>query len=141
MRLLALVSGLFFALDGQSNVSPRIDNFLSESFAVSRPELMALRNGRAIVRSLPSADSREIASVGIIQVHVAPLDYVEQLRDITVFKRSDLVPQIGTFGVQPAVRDVERLTLPDDDRRDLARCRPGRCDVQLPAAAMQRISN
>jgi hypothetical protein len=140
MKLVALLSALVFAFDGQPNVSPSIDTFLSESFGVSRLELMTLRNGRPIVRPLPSTDDREISSVGVIKVDVAPRDYVEQLRDITEFKRSDLVPQIGTFGVQPAARDVARLTLPDDDRRDLARCRPGRCDVQLPSEAMQRIS-
>jgi len=140
MKLLALASALVFALDGPSNVSPGIERFVSEWFGLSRHQLMALRDGRAIVRSLPATDDREITSVGVIMVHVTPDDYVEQLRDITAFKRSDIVPQVGTFGVAPAIRDVERLTLPDDDRRDLAQCRRGRCDVQLPADAMERIS-
>jgi hypothetical protein len=140
MKLLALLPALFLVLDGQSNVWPGIERFLSKSFGLSRSELMAVRNGHSIVRALPSTDDREISSVGVVQVDVTPGDYIEQLRNITEFKRSEIVPQIGAFGVQPTFRDVERLTMPDDDRGDLATCRPGRCDVQLPADAMERIS-
>src|SRR5688500_6552566 len=128
MKVLVLLSALVCAPDGP-NVWAGIDKFLSQSFGFSRPELTAVRDGQAVVRALPSSDDREITSAGVILVHVAPGEYVEQLRDITLFKRNEMVRQIGTFGVQPAVQDVDRLTLPDGDRRDLARCRPARCEV------------
>ena len=140
MKLLASVLALVAAVEGQSAGSPAIARFLSESFGLSRADWMAVRDGRAVVRSLASADHREISSLGVIRVDVTPEDYIEQLRDIAVFKRSDSVSQIGTFGLPPALRDVEGLTLPDGDRHDLAKCRRGRCDVQLPAEAIERIA-
>ena len=140
MKMLALMLAAALIVRTQSSVGPAIEHFLTESFDFSSGHGTALAQGRPVVRSLPSSDAREIASVGAIRVDAAPAEYVARLRDITKFKRGENVAQIGTFSLQPVIGDVERLTLPDDDRRDLASCRRGRCAVQLPAGAMERIA-
>ena len=139
MKLVAFAGVMAFAINAPVIVAPATDAYLSMSFGLTRPELAKLHEGHAVVRSLASADPREISSLGVIMVDATPEDYIEQLRDIAGFKRGDSVTQIGTFGAQPAVRDIAQLTLPSGDRRHLAKCRRGRCDVQLPADAMERI--
>lgn len=139
MKRLTAVSALALMLHAEASLAPAIERFLAERFRFSRGDLAALRDDRAVIQTLPSSDPREIASVGAIRIDVAPADYIERLRDIAAFKRGDSVTQIGTFSIPPAAEDLEQLTLPDEDRRDLATCRPGRCDVQLPAGAIERI--
>jgi hypothetical protein len=39
--------------------------------------------------------------------------------------------------VPPQVSDLDGFTLTEGDIKDLQRCTPGHCDVQVPASAMQ----
>ena len=113
--------------------------YLSEQFGISSGEIARVQARRAVVRSLDVDDGREVATVGAIQLRASADRYIERLRDIAAFKRSEDVVQIGVFSASPSATEAGLLTLPPNDRESLAQCRPGRCKVQLPAAEIDRI--
>lgn len=142
-RLVLLMLGLMATADATTSANARtpanVQAFLAEQFDMTGARLSLLETGRAVVQSLDAEDRREVGAVGAIRVRVPPAFYVAQLRDITNFKRSDDVLQIGRFSSPATLGDVAQLTLTRGDVEDLSRCRPRHCDVQLPLAAIERF--
>ena len=117
----------------------QVSRFLTDQLGFTTAQLRPLAAGEAVVRSLDVADSRELAVGGAVHVRVPPSFFADLLRDVTSFKRSAEILQIGRFSTPPVIADLAPLTVDAGDREALARCRPGHCDVQLPAAAITRF--
>jgi hypothetical protein len=117
-------------------------SFLAQTFQLRDGDFVQLARRRAIARSLSTADKREIATLGVIQVAVPPVFYMNQLREIVKLKsESDAVLQIGVFSSPARVEDVSGLTFENDDLDHLRRCRPGDCKIQLSADALDRVQH
>lgn len=108
---------------------------------MSAADLLALDRGVAVVRTLETPVRQELAHVGAVHIDAPVGRFLERFRDIEGFERGPRVPQIGRFSSPPQRGDLASLTLPPVDVRALAACRPGSCEVQLPAAAMRRFRN
>jgi hypothetical protein len=102
----------------------------------SSADLQALAAGRAVVKTLDTPVRQELAYFGSVYIHAPATHFVQRFRDIEQFERGTGTPQIGRFSAPPAASDVASLTLPHKDLVGLADCRPGDCDLKLPAAAM-----
>jgi hypothetical protein len=113
--------------------------FLQDVFGFTSQPVEHARNGTPAVSMLDTDDRREIGAVGLIGVRVSPERYVEHLADIERFKRAEAVRQVGRFHVPPGRADVQHLELANSDVRDLRDCRLQDCDVQLPAASIQKV--
>jgi len=116
-----------------------VETFLTDNFRLRPAELKDLAEYRPISRSLETFDAREIAALGAIRIRVPAAFYIEQLRDVVSFKKSESVPQIGAFGTPARLDDVRGLTLEASDLEALGRCRPGSCGVQLSSGALRRF--
>ena len=114
--------------------------FLTSEFGVSRSDLLEVGRRRPVGRTLPTADNREVATLGMVHLRAPAGFYVDQLRDVVAFKRSEAVQQIGTFGTPARLEDVAGLTIPDDQLERLRHCRLHDCNLQLSAAAIDRFS-
>jgi hypothetical protein len=121
------------------SAAPAAHTLLSSEFGVGAADLRDLERRRSIGRSLPTQDSREVATLGAVHLRVPARFYLDQLRDVVSFKQAEAVQQIGTFGHPARVEDVAGLTIPDDQLERLRRCRPHDCNLQLSAAAIARF--
>ena len=116
-----------------------VESFLTANFRLRAPELRELAENRPISRTLETPDAREIAMLGAIRIQVPAAFYIEQLRDVVGFKKSESVPQIGMFGSPARLEDIKELTLEASDLAALSRCRPGSCGVQLSSDALRQF--
>ncbi|HEY7442680.1 MAG TPA: hypothetical protein VH701_09700, partial [Vicinamibacterales bacterium] len=108
--LLALVA---LVLAGAVHVSTAIDSipsdtvtFLRKHLAFSDNNLSALSRGQVVRKTLDTHDPGEVVAVGAVKIAVSRRFFVEQVRDIVAFKRSQYVLAIGTFGAQPRADDL-----------------------------------
>jgi len=113
--------------------------FLMTAFSLSRAEIGRLDGGDVVARTLPVENSREVATLGIVRIQTSASRYVERLTDITTFKRTDDVLQIGTFSAVPQVGDVAALTIDESDVKRLRACRVEDCNVRLSADGIERV--
>lgn len=113
--------------------------WLGSVLGLDAKELARIDAGEVVARTLDADDSREVGTLGIVRVRLTPEFYAARLADIENFKRADAVLQIGTFGTPATLDDVHRLTLEPSDVRSLRDCRVGDCNLQLPAAAIERF--
>jgi hypothetical protein len=113
--------------------------FLMGAFDLSAAEIGRLDHGDVISRTLDVKNRREVATLGIVWIDTSPSRYVERLADITTFKRTDDVLQIGLFSSVPQAGDVAALSIDAAELKRLRECRVGDCDVRLPADAIERV--
>jgi hypothetical protein len=138
--LLATTAGVLDGRHAAGDAEGTARAFLVASYGLTGAELDRVGQGQVVSRTLPARHPREIGTLGVARVRVAPERYVERLADIARFKSLDeAVLQIGVFQQPPTLADVSALTLDEGDLRDLRDCRVGDCGVQLSAAAIDRF--
>ena len=113
--------------------------FLTNAFQLSATDIEHLDGGQVVSRTLEVKNRREVATLGIVRIRTSPSTYVERLADITSFKRTPDVLQIGTFGSPPQLRDVASLNVDEGVLKRLRECRVEDCDVRLGADGIERI--
>lgn len=114
--------------------------FVRAAAAASRDEMAALADGAPLVRTLDTDDPRELAQAYVVRVR-APVSFVlARIREGHVLLDDAAGDGArGVFGARPDPADLAGLSLPRAEVRDLERCRPGRCDVKLPAGETSRL--
>jgi len=112
---------------------------LQATLALSDKELAALDQGRPVVKTLPSATRREVATGGAIRIRGSIPRFVEQFLTLEGFRRSDFVEGISRFSSPPVPADLEALTPDPDDLEDLRKCKVGDCKLRLPASDIRRF--
>ena len=105
--------------------------FLMTGFNLSAAEIGRLDGGGVVSRTLEVKNRREVATLGIVRINTSPSSYVERLADITTFKRTDDVLQVGTFSSPPQREDVASLIIDEAELKRLRECRVEDCDVRL----------
>ncbi len=140
MRAVALTLGLTLA----AAFAPSTDEspmtvFLRKTVLLSDAQMRALDAGEVVTRQLPADEKADVAVFGAVRIPASPETYVARFKDITAFRRSPSVSEIGRFGDTPDVRDVATLTLEDEDFAAARNCRPGKCDLKLARSAIERM--
>jgi hypothetical protein len=141
MRLRLLVTLALFALlavPAAATLEPA-RRFLTTAFNLSPADIARLDRNEVVSRTLDAKNRREVATLGIVRISMAPVRYVQRLADITTFKRADGVLQIGTFSNAPQPGDVASLTIDDGDLQRLRECKVEDCDLRLSAEAIERV--
>jgi len=124
--------------------TPPPDNllaFLKKQLAFTPAELSALDKGQVLVRLQKTTETREVAVFAVMQLNVPRDFFVEKVRDIVNFKKSDNVMEIGKFSNPPRPEDLSGLTLDASEIEAIRRCRLGRCDLKLSAEMIERLRN
>jgi hypothetical protein len=127
-----------FATPGAATFDPA-RTLLMTAFGLSAAEIGRLDHGDVVSRTLEVTNRREVATLGIVRIETSASTYVERLADITTFKRTDDVLQIGMFGSPPQAADVASLIIDDTDLKQLRGCRVEDCEVRLSAEGIERV--
>jgi hypothetical protein len=133
--LLLLLSATLFAQDPK----PEPYTFLRKHLAFTPTELIALENSKIIVKLPKTPETREVAAFAIMRVDVPTDFFVERVRDIATFKKSEKVLQIGKFSKPPRLEDLAGLTFDQVDIDAIRACRVKSCDIKMSAKFMERF--
>ena len=139
IRLLTLLLPLTLVAGADTPTVDASRAFLMSAFDLSASEIGRLDRGEVISRTLDVKNRREVATLGIVRINTSPVRYTERLADITTFKRTGDVVQVGMFSSVPQAADVAALSLDDAEVNRLRACRVGKCDVRLPADVIERV--
>src|SRR5437867_2509860 len=101
--------------------------------------LAALDRGQVVARVVDSGDNSEVFALAAVRVHTTVARVRQQLEAFEGRRRPSDILQAGRLGPAPAPADLAGLTLDGGDLSALGKCKPGDCDVRLPAAVIQRF--
>jgi hypothetical protein len=133
-----LVLAALLPAPGAATVDPA-KSLLMTAFHLSAREVERLDRGNVVSRTLEVKNRREVATLGIVRIQTSPSRYIERLADITSFKRTGDVLQIGTFSDPPTLPDVVSLHIDEADLQRLSECRLEHCDMRLSADGIERV--
>ena len=123
---------------GQSSIA-EFQKLLREKAAFDESDLAALQTNQPVVRLSPVADKREVAVWGIVNVRAGAEDFLKSYREGMTRKNNAAILEIGSFGKEPALADLESLTIEPSDMDDLKECAVGDCQVKLSATMIERF--
>jgi hypothetical protein len=117
-----------------------VPKFLSENAGFSSGDLEKLAKGEAVLKVPKSEDNTEVQVFGAVMVGVPASFLIRGFRDFNApVSDASTIMQMGRFSSTPALADLSRLEIPKDDVEALKKCQVGKCDVKLPAGAIERF--
>jgi hypothetical protein len=134
--ILSLIAAVPFART-QSN--PRLQAFFEQNVGLSQEQIDQIRHGIPVVKAFPPRTSAEVFLFGAVYIHAAPEDYLRLVSDLNRFRRVPGYLDLGVFGNPPKLSDLDSLSLDSDDVRELRKCQPGSCGIQLPCSSMEEL--
>jgi len=135
---LACAAALLVAADPNDDINHEVRGVLTRYLRFTTTELADLHRGRIVKHSIDSDVPGELAVAGAVRVNVSKNEFLARVRDITRFKSSPDVLQIGRFSDPPTWQDLAALTIDRDDFNP-ATCHVGDCDVRLPADVIRQF--
>src|SRR5215217_3177937 len=112
---------------------------LREKAAFDEPDFVTLQLNQPVVRLAPATDRREVAVTGLVNINAGAEEFLQSYRDSMMRKNNTAILEIGSFGREPALADLEGLTLETVDIDDLKECVVGDCQIKLSAPMIERF--
>ena len=112
---------------------------LKDKTAFQETDFAALQLNQPVVKLSPVSDKREIAVSGLVNISTSAEEFLRSYRESMVRKSNSAILEIGSFSSQPALNDLDSLTLETRDIEDLKQCAVGNCKVKLSAAMIERF--
>ena len=112
---------------------------LREKAALDEPDFAALQLNQPVVRLAPTSDKREVAVTGLVNINARADEFLQSYRDSMIRKNNAAILEIGSFGHEPTLADLNGLTLEANDIDDLKECVVGDCQIKLSAPMIERF--
>ena len=119
--------------------SAEFQKALAQKVAFAETDLTALQLNQPVVRSIPTSDKAEIAVSGLVNIRAAADEFLRSYRESMTRKSNAAILEVGSFGREPSLGDLETLTLEPRDIEDLKECVVGECQIKLSAAMIERF--
>lgn len=119
----------------------RLERYLSGTVKLSALERQRLFNGDAITRLLAADENKEVAILGAVWIKAPMRRYIQAISDIESFERDGGFKNTKRISTPPRLEDFDTLRVPEEDLRDLRRCRVGDCEVKVAASALHRFQS
>jgi hypothetical protein len=113
--------------------------FFREFAGLSDEQIQDVRSGKAIAKVLQSPVPDEVFVFGTVYINSTPGQYLKLASDVDALLKIPSFLALRRFSDPPQLADLEGFTLDDGDLKDIQRCRPDHCEVQLPAETMEQF--
>lgn len=132
MRCPLLCAALFCSTLGHAQSVEEIRSFLQKRASFTPAEIAKIEAGQAIAKLLPAPSPDYIYVFGAVYVKATPEQYLRYAGDAEFLRKLPQYLALGRFSATPERDDLRGFELEADDIKELHKCRPGVCEVQLP---------
>jgi hypothetical protein len=140
MRDVAVGSLMFFATlvcMGQTGHEP--ETFFKESIRLQDDQIADIQHGKAVTKALSTSTPSEVVVFGAVYIRASIEDYLKAAQDVSRLRGSPNYLGVRMFSTPPQLSDLKGFVLEDQDIKDLKDCKPGNCELQLPAQSMEEF--
>ena len=136
--LLAVLTGTAL-VPSWSQQNTDLTTFFKDYAGLSREQIEDLQHGKTIAKIVESPNPDEVFVFGAVYIASTPESYLKLAADIGELRKLPSYLAIRKFSDPPQLSDLEGFTVEDQDVKELKDCKPGHCEVQLPAEAMEEF--
>jgi hypothetical protein len=115
------------------------EKLLQQKASFEQADFAALQLEQPVVRLVPVSDKREVAVSGLVNIRAGAEEFLRSYRESMARKNNAAILEIGSFAKEPALTDLQNLTIDTQDIEDLKECVVGDCPVKLSAAMIERF--
>jgi len=127
------------SLRSPAQPATRLQTFFEQNIGLSQDQISDIRHGIPVVKTLPARTPAEVFLFGAVYIHAAPESYLQFVLDFNRLRRVPNYLALGVFGNPPKLSDLNGFSLDSDDVRDLQKCHPGDCMIQLPGSSTDEL--
>lgn len=111
--------------------------FFREYVGLNEKQIASIQNGKALALVIDSPTPDEVFVFGAVYVQSTPEAYLRLASNIDSLRKLPSYLAIEEFSNPPKLSDLDDFKLDEQDIQELKKCKPGRCDVQLPTYAIE----
>jgi hypothetical protein len=122
---------------GQTGGEP--GTFFKGTIGLHDDQIADIQHGKAVTKALSTPTPSEVMVFGAIYIHASIEDYLKAAQDINSLRGSPNYLGVQIFSTPPQLSDLKGFVLEDQDIKDLKDCKPGNCELQLPAQSIEEF--
>jgi hypothetical protein len=116
-----------------------LQTFFKKYVGLSQDEIEDIQHGRTIAKVAESPTPDEVLIFGAVYIEATPESYLKLAGDIDELRKMPSFVAIQKFSDPPKLSDLNGFALEQGDIQALKACKPGHCEVQLPAESMEQV--
>jgi len=124
---------------GFSQSKPDLQAFFRQNIGLNENQIVAIRNGQAVTKAVPSRTPAEVFLFGAVYIHAAPEAYVRFVHDFDRLRKLPSYQALRVFSDPPELSDLRDFSFDSEDIQALERCKPGDCLIQGPASSIEEF--
>jgi hypothetical protein len=114
-------------------------NYFRDYVGLNAEQIQSISNGKALAKVLDTGTAEQILVFGAVHIDSTPEKYLKFASDIDALRKLPSYLAIRKFSDPPVLSDLDGFTLEQEDVKQLKDCRPGHCEIQLPAESMEEF--
>jgi hypothetical protein len=122
-----------------SQGSSEPQTFFKNYAGLSQDQIVEIQHGRTIAKIVDSGTPDEVLVFGAVYIEATPESYLKLAGDIDELRKLPSYLAIRKFSDPPKLSDLDGFALEEEDIQALKGCKPGHCELQLPAEAMEEV--
>lgn len=142
MRSLAVRALLICAaLSCAAQTSGEPYTFFKQFVGLTDDQITSIQHGKAVTKLLSTKTPEEVAVFGAIYINASMEEYLKAAQNVDALRKSPNYLGVRRFSSPPKLSDLEGFVLDEDDIKDLKNCKPGHCELQLPAESIEEFKS
>jgi hypothetical protein len=113
--------------------------FFRDYVGLNAEQIQSIGNGKALAKVLDTGSADQILVFGAVHIDATPERYLKFASDVDALRKLPSYLAIRKFSNPPLLSDLDGFTLEEEDVKQLKDCRPGHCEIQLPAESMEEF--
>jgi len=114
-------------------------NFFREHVGLNAEQIQSISNGKAFAKIIDAGSAEQILVFGAVHIDSTPEKYLKFASDVDALRKLPSYLAIRKFSNPPVLSDLDGFTLEAEDVKQLKDCKPGHCEIQLPAESMEEF--
>jgi len=114
-------------------------NFFREYVGLNAEQIQSISNGKAFAKIIDAGSAEQILVFGAVHIDSTPEKYLKFASDVDALRKLPSYLAIRKFSNPPVLSDLDDFTLEAGDVKQLKDCKPGHCEIQLPAESMEEF--
>src|SRR5262249_61373331 len=117
------------------------NTFFKEHINLTDDQIADIEHGKPVTKVLSTKTPDEVAVFGAIYINSSPEEYLKAAQNLDALRKSPNYLAVRKFSSPPQLSDLQGFVLDEDDIKDLKNCKPGSCELQLPAESIDQFKS
>lgn len=122
-----------------SQANPNLQTYFKQYVGLDDEQIRNIRAGQALAKTLHSRMADEIFVFGAVYINADPKSYLGFSRDFDRMRTYPGYLALNSLGKPPQLSELKDFTFDNQDIQDLEHCKPGKCQVQIPGSAIEKL--